>query len=148
MKYIYMYSIKIVYRLRETVKDTNLEEIIGILVYVKTKKILLKILINSIISRIKLCIGATFKLIVSLIYILFNEGGRSVTKITYLRMFVCLFAILRPTREFHTFGDAIITRVGLLISTSTYTLNTWPLSDKGKYVACHTYLVLQHVTSV
>lgn len=116
--------------------------------YVKKKIELLKILISAIISRSKLCIlGATtacFK------YKLFNEGKRRVSRITYLiKNFVCFYTIFRHTREFHSFAwDTTITRVGLQISTSTYTLHSWPLGDKGFCVACYTYCNTGHLFNI
>ena len=54
-----------------------------------------------------------------------------------LVLYVCLFGVYRPTREFfHSYGDVTITGEGLQIL--TYAQHPWPLSSEGS-LACHTY---------
>ena len=58
------------------------------------------------------------------------------------RQIVCLFGVLRPTREFfHSYRDLNITGEGLQIL--TYARHSWPLSSEG-YLACHTYCDTGH----
>ena len=59
-----------------------------------------------------------------------------------LALIVCLFEILRHTREFlHSYGDVKIIREGLQIL--TYTRHSWSFSSEGS-LACHTFCDTGH----
>ena len=57
-------------------------------------------------------------------------------------LFVCLFGVFHPTREFftHEYGDVTITVEGLQIL--TYARRPWPLSSEGS-LTCHTSRALR-----
>ena len=57
-------------------------------------------------------------------------------------LFVCLYGVDRPTREFfHSYGDVTITDEGLQILTNAR--RSWPLSSEGA-LAYHTYCDTGH----